>query len=409
MTPESLFTAALALEEGWKVERCEFAGDPKRLMLGLDFDRGRKFGCPQCGELCGVHDSTEKEWRHLDFFQYECLLQAKVPRVGCPEHGVLQVKVPWARSGSGFTLLFEALTMLLAREMPMSAVAETLDERDTRLWRVARHYVEAAHARESWSEVTRICVDETSARRGHRYVTNIIDADTHQLLLMVEGRSAQALAAFARELIAHGGAPQQIVLISMDMSEAYQKGARESFPWADIVFDRFHLMMMAGVACDQVRKMIARQGADLTGALWALRGNEWSRSDAQQAMRRNLTQLYPKLGRALGLRESLQDILAGEDEDALRWWCKSAKLSRLEPFHKLACSIQRHWSGIVAFLKTRVTNGAIEAINGLLQLAKRLARGYRSIRNFQVIAYLKAGKLHLQIPALRPTLSTHSI
>jgi len=252
MTPESLFTAALALEEGWKVERCEFAGDPQRLILKLDFDRGQRFACPQCGQLCGAHDSVSKEWRHLDFFQYECLLQARVPRVGCPEHGVLQAKVPWARSGSGFTILFEALTMLLAREMPMSAVADTLDEQDTRLWRVAQHYVEAAHAKESWLGVTRICVDETSSRRGHRYVTNIIDAD------------------------------------------------------------------------------------------------------------------------------------------------------------KLACSIQRHWNGIVAFLKTRVTNGAIEAINGLLQLAKRSARGYRSLRNFQVMAYLKAGQLDLQIPSLRPTLLTHS-
>lgn len=223
MTPESRFTAALALEEGWKVERCEFAGDPQRLILKLDFDRGQRFACSQCAQLCGAHDSLSKEWRHLDFFQYECLLQARVPRVGCPEHGFLQAKVPWARSGSGFTLLFEALTMLLAREMPMSAVADTLDEQDTRLWRVAQHYVEDAHAKESWLGVTRICGDETSSRRGHRYVTNIIDADTHQLLLMVEGRSAQALAAFAKELLAHGGAPEQIRLISMNMSEAYRK------------------------------------------------------------------------------------------------------------------------------------------------------------------------------------------
>ena len=386
------------------MERCEFAGDPKRLLLELDFARGERFACPQCGQRCGTHDSVSKEWRHLDFFQYECLLRARVPRVDCPEHGVLQAQVPWARSGSGFTLLFEALTMLLAREMSMSAVAQTLGEQDTRLWRVAQHYVESAHARESWSEVTRICVDETSSRRGYRYVTNIIDADTHQLLLMVEGRSAQALADFAKELPAHQACPEQIRLISMDMSEAYQKGARESFPWAEVVFDRFHLMMMAGQACDRVRKMIARQGADLSGVLWALRGNSWSRTEAQQAERRNLIRLHPKLGRALGLRETLQDILAGEDEESLRWWCKSAKLSRLEPFRKLACSIQRHWKGIVAFLKTRVTNGAIEAINGLLQLAKRLARGYRSLRNFQTMAYLKASQLDLQIPAFRPTL-----
>ena len=86
----------------------------------------------------------------------------------------------------------------------------------------------------------------------------------------------------------------------------------------------------------------------------------------------------------------LQDILADEDQEALRWWCKRAKLSRLQPFRELAGSLQQHWSGVVAFLKTRLTNGAIEAVNGLLQLAKRLARGFRSLRYFRIMAYLKA-------------------
>jgi len=93
---------------------------------------------------------------------------------------------------------------------------------------------------------------------------------------------------------------------------------------------------------------------------------------------------------------------------ALRWWCKRAKLSRLEPFRNLAQSIQKHWNGVVAFLKTRLTNGAIEAINGLLQLAKRLARGFRSLRYFRIMAYLKAAGLHLDLPSLKPSPVTHS-
>jgi transposase len=177
----------------------------RRLLLKLDFEEGKRFGCPQCGKLCPIHDTSTKRWRHLNFFHYECLLEARVPRSNCPEHGVLNVAVPWAREGSGFTLLFEALALLLCREMPMAAVADTLGEHDTRLWRVAAHYVEAAHAQNSWGQVRTISVDETSARRGHRYVSNVLDAQTHELLLMVEGRSAQALEAFAQALVAHGG------------------------------------------------------------------------------------------------------------------------------------------------------------------------------------------------------------
>jgi transposase len=316
---------------------------------------------------------------------------------------VLSVAVPWAREGSGFTLLFEALVMLLCREMPMAAVAEAIHEHDTRLWRVAAYYVEKAHSGASWAQVRRISVDETSARRGHRYVTNVLDARNHQLLLMVEGRSADALEAFATELAARGGSAEQIELISMDMSPAYQSGARRFFPKAEIVFDHFHLMQMAGEALDTVRKQLAGEGADLKGALWAIRGNEWTRSEDQRAQRSSLCNLYPKLGRAIGLRDMLQDILATEDEASLRWWCKRAKLSRLAPFRELAIGIQNHWNGVVAFLKTRLTNGAIEAVNGLLQLAKRLARGFRSLRYFRIMAYLKASGLHLNLPPLKPS------
>jgi transposase len=273
---------------------------------------------------------------------------------------------------------------------------------------VAAHYVEAAHANSSWAQVRGVSIDETSARRAHRYVTNVLDAETHDLLLMVEGRSPEALEAFAQALVAHGGKAEQIELISMDMSPAYQSGACRFFAQAEIVFDRFHLMQIAGQALDEVGKQLAREGADLKGSLWALRGNEWTRSHEQRQQRSTLCNPYPKLGRAIGLRDMLQDILADEDQEALRWWCKRAKLSRLEPFRELANSIRKHWSGVVAFLKTRLTNGAIEAVNGLLQLAKRLARGFRSLRYFPIMAYLKAAGLHLNLPSLKPSLASHS-
>jgi transposase len=165
------------------------------------------------------------------------------------------------------------------------------------------------------------------------------DAETHDLLLMIEGRSAQALEAFAQALVAHGGKAEQIELISMDMSPAYPSGASRFFPQAQIVFDRFHLRQMAGQVVDRVRRELARAGADLKGALWALRGNEWTRSREQRQQRSALCNRYPKLGRAIGLRDMLQDILADEDQGTLRWWYKREKLSRLEPFRELAASI----------------------------------------------------------------------
>jgi transposase len=200
----------------------------------------------------------------LNFFQYRCELVAKLPRTWCRTDGVHQVQVPWGREGSGFTLMMEALMMLLSAEMPVNAMADLLDEHDTRLWRVLMHYVEQAHAKSDWNAVRRIAVDETSARRGH------------------------PLGAFAKALGEHGGDPSQIEAIAMDMSPAYVKGATEHFPHARIVFDKFHLMVLAGQALDEVRRELQREGADLKGAMWSLRGNAWKLSEERQEQLKNL-------------------------------------------------------------------------------------------------------------------------
>jgi len=405
MDAKDLFTLALQLTPEWKVTDCQLDQEARRLTLRLDFKAGSKFCAPGADHqlLCPVHDTVEKTWRHLDFFQYQTELVARVPRVKTPAGKVLQVEVPWARPGSGFTLLFEAWSMLLCAEMPVQEAGRLLGEEDTRLWRMITHYVEAAQARRSWAHVRRLLIDETSSRRGHRYVTSVVDADKRELLFMTEDRDSGTVGAFVQELRAHGGVPEQIELVAMDMSPAYRKGARQHLPNARIVFDRFHVMQMAGKALDDVRKQLRGEGAELAGGLWALRGNSWTRSEEQTALRQKLCRQYPKLGRAMMLRETLQDVLAGEDPASLRWWVTRARRSRLEPFRKLAESVMEHWDGIVAFLETRVTNGVIEAINGLLQLAKRMARGFRSFRNFRIMALLKAGRLQLQLPSLLPT------
>src|SRR5258705_12443707 len=222
--------------------------------------------------------------------------------------------------------MMEALMLLISAEMPVNAMDDLLDEHDTRLWRVLMHYVEQAHAKSDWSAVRRIAVDETSARRGHRYVTNVLNAENSSLLLMVEGRSAEALGAFATALGDHGGDPSQIEAIAMDMSPAYVKGATEHFPQARSVFDKFHLMVLAGQALDEVRRELGRDvGSDLKGALCSLRGNAWNLSEEREEQRKNLCRQYPNPGRAMSLREALQAIYASPERQVaaaeLQCWC----------------------------------------------------------------------------------------
>ena len=404
MTPEELFSAALGLSQQWRVAQCRFEGEPKRLELRLEHVPGQHFECPKCKAMCGVHDTIERSWRHLNFFQYQCELFAKVPRTWCRTDGVHQVEVPWAREGSGFTLLLEALVMLLSAEMPVEGIADLLGETDTRLWRVLIYYVEQAQAKRDWSKVRRIAVDETSARRGHRYVTNVLDCDGRGLLLMVEGRSAQALGSFAQALREHGGDPAQIQAIAMDMSPAFLKGAAEHFPQAQIVFDKFHVMQLAGQALDSVRRQLQQDGAQLKGALWSLRGNAWNLSLQRQKQRQALCSQYTKLGRAMTLRDTLQTIYASPDqltaESQLHWWCAWASRSRLEPFRSLAKTVRQHWQGILAYFHTGLTSAAIEAVNGIIQLAKRIARGFRNFAYFRAAAYLRAARLQFDLPVI---------
>ncbi|WP_018291669.1 transposase [Verrucomicrobium sp. 3C] len=125
-----------------------------------------------------------------------------------------------------------------------------------------------------------------------------------------------------------------------------------------------------------------------------------AKSDGQKSLRASLCATYPRLGRAIGLREALQEILAQEDPQELRWWLQWADCSRLTPYRRLSKTIKEHMDGVLAFLQSRVTNGLIEEKGGLIQLAKRMARGFRSFRCLRIAASLKAGKLTLDLPAV---------
>lgn len=109
-------------------------------------------------------------------------------------------------------------------------------------------------------------------------------------------------------MLRHGAHPDQITALIMDMSTGFIAGAQKYFPGAKVIFDHFHIMQMAGVALEEVRKALAAAGADLKGGIRAIRGNEWTRSEKQLEDRRRFIRDYPKLGRALGLRDSLQSF-----------------------------------------------------------------------------------------------------
>lgn len=406
MNPESLFAAALGIAPPWKVVEVRFSKENQRLDIRIDFDRGAQFPCPTCGALAPAHDTAEKSWRHLNFFQYEAYLSARVPRVSCPNQdcGIKQVAVPWARAGSGFTLLFEALVMALAREMPVKAIASLLNEHDTRLWRIIRAYIEEARAACDFSEVTHLGVDETASSRGHEYVSLFFDMGKNRRLLFgTSGKDHETVERFVADFIAHGGDPAGITDASLDMSKAFIKGIRKNLPNATLTFDQFHLIKLMNDALAKIRAEEARRFPELLkNTRYILLKNEDKLTPEEEQRLLELDRFRLKSVKAYERKMELQHVYFAqsrkEAESLLKGWYRRAIRSRIDGVKKVAKTVKEHWDGILRYFDSRLTNGYVEGINSLVQAAKARARGYRNPDNLIAMAYLIAGKLQFTSP-----------
>ena len=412
---EKLFTQALGLSAPWAVTSLDFRPAEGSIEFQVECQATR-LPCPACGAAeQPIRDRIERRWQHLHFFQFRAFIQARLPRVACAHCGkTAQVEPPWSRPGSGFTLLLEAFVIALCQAMPAAHVARLLGVSDDRVWRVLRHHVAVARAQEDHAGVTRVSVDETSSRRGHRYITLFHDSDERRLLFATPGRDAKTFASFADDLKAHGGDAAALTDVSMDMSGAYQAGAATVCPQATISFDPFHVVALASRALDQVRRAEVKHVPDLKGARWATlkAAPDWTREQIDTMHWLQRTPL--KTARAWRLKEALRAIYrdrpdAACAEQRLRRWIGWARRSRLTPFKTLAATLRTHLSGIVAHFRSGLSNSFAEAMNAAIQAAKARAKGYATTDNMIAIAYLLCAKLrHLpRNPWLPPSPATH--
>ncbi len=351
-----------------------------------------------------THDTEFKDWRHLNFFQHETYLHARVPRAGCSDCGPHVVDLPWARLGSGFTLLFEAFIMTLAKQMPVNAIARLVGEHDTRLWRILKHYVDEARKHLDMSEVHRAGVDETSRKKHHQYVSVVMDLDQSSVLYATEGKGAEVIESFAQDLEAHGGDRSNIEEVCCDMSPAFISGVKQYLPEAQLTFDKFHVLKVINEAVDKVRIEEQRQQPELlkkSKYIWLKNPDNLNDHQKERLASLRLKDLNLKTARAYHIRLNFQDFWKQsplEAESFLKRWYFWATHSRLEPIKQAAYTIKRHWDGVLRWATSRINNGILEGINSLIQAAKARARGYRSARNFITMIYIIAGKLEFDLP-----------
>lgn len=395
MDMKNIFNLALGINDPWHIVDVRFDVMAKRLDIDLDFTKGSKFEVAGIGSFV-AYDTVQKSWRHLNFFEHECYLNARVPRVKDGEGKLHTVMPTWSGLSNGFTLLFEALILQLAIHTPIRNIAELLKVSDRKIWGMLDKYVEKTVKLNDYSDVSIIGMDETSIARGHDYLTLFVDLKNRRTIHISEGRSSNVVKQFKEDLEQHNGKAENITALSCDMSPSFIRGVKDHLPNAEITFDKFHVLKIINEAVDKVRRQESKEQPVLKGLRYLFLKNDSNLSARQKQQKSEIAYLGLKTWRAMLIRECYQDIYKSVDEDEfarlLKKWYFWATHSRLEPIKAVAKTIKRHWYGIQNWKKSQINNGILEGLNSILQAAKRKARGYK-FKHFKTIAFLITGKL----------------
>jgi len=401
MNNRLLFEIALHVEKPWYIKNINFNEEEKRLDIYIDFKKGSAFFYEDTekkikGEF-KAYDTTDKAWRHLNFFQYECYLHARVPRIQLIDNSVKLITTPWEGKSKGFTLLFEALILQLVSNMTVFKVSKIINVSDDKLWRMLDKYIDISLLKRNLEDVKAIGIDETSRKKGHNYITLFVDLEKRKSIFITEGKNSKTVAKFKEDFEKHKGDVKRIKNVSCDMSPAFIKGVKENLPNADITFDKFHIIKIINEAVDKVRRSEIKIESILKTNRYVLLKNRENLTikEREKLEKLLLSKLNLKTLRAYHIRETFQEIYKADTKEEflllLKKWYFWATHSRLEPIKKAAYTIKKHWDGVVKWKESLINNGILEGLNSVIQAAKSKARGYKTIKNLKIIAYLLTG------------------
>jgi transposase len=410
MKDTQLYSQILGIAKPWKVSDVKVSLESDEVEVTVTHGTG-KLTCPKCGKRCPGYDKRRKKWRHLDTCQLKTLLVADVPRVECPDHGVVLVDVPWAEPGSGFTALFEALVIDWLKAASTSAVARRLKLSWNAVDGIMQRAVKRGLERRKQTKVKRLSVDETSFKKGHDYVTVVTDQEAGVVLHVAEDRNTDSLKGFYDQLSSDQLA--SIESVCMDMWPAYIKATRDAVEGSErkIAFDRFHVAQYLGQAVDKVRRQehrqLLRQGDDrMKGSKyhWLRRpvNMSWHQRQTFSALKRSSL----KTARAWSIKECAASLWCYQS----RTWAQKAwrrlinwmGRSRLKPMQDVGKTLRKHLWGILNAVILGVNNSYAESMNSRIKTVKTRARGFRNKERFKDAIYFHLGGLQLYPKGISP-------
>lgn len=405
MQSEQLYAQILGVQAPWRVTHVDLDMSKQQVEVHVELDPSEPAVCPECGAACPRHDTKPRSWRHLDTCQMRTILTAEVPRASCEQHGVRQMKTPWAEPNSRFTLLFEALVIDWLKVAPTSKVAERLGLGWSVVDGIMQRAVERGLAAKPRQLPRRLGVDETSFRKRHEYVTVVHDLDSGDVVHVADGRGKQALQAFFVQFSSKELA--DIEVVAMDMHAPYIAAVRDAVPggMSKIVFDKFHVAALWSKGVDLVRreehrKLRAEGDHRLTGSKYLWLRNPTQMTEETWEEFEALRESNLRTARAWAIKETAMAVWGGHlHEDALREDWKRvlnwAMRSKLEPIKRVARTIRQHFEGVMQAQLHDVTNASSESINSLIQRAKYMARGFRNRARFRTAILFFRGGLNL--------------
>lgn len=359
--------------------------------------------CSRCKARCPGYDVAEepRQWRTLDVGTTKCYLRAWAPRVECVEHGVVVADVPWARPGAKHTYLFEDTCAWLTAHAAMSVVAMFLRV----AWRtiaaiVGRVVADGRDTNDLLAGLCRIGIDEIAYRKGHRYLTCVIDHTTGRLVWAAQGRNKDTLGRFFDELGAERAAA--LTHVSCDGAEWIHTVVTERAPAAVICLDPFHVVMWSMKALDKVRvRTTAAAGTRDRHAMWAVRKNPADLSGDQRTSLATIQSANKTLYRAYLLKEQLREVFRVKGDDGrklLAGWLSWAKHSHIPEFVKVAATIDRYRHLILNTLDHGLSNARSETTNTHLRALTKRSYGFHSPDALIGMAMLTRGGLCPPLP-----------
>jgi len=284
--------------------------------------------------------------------------------------------------------------------MPVNKAAKIMSVYPNRLWTVFNYWISRAHNADEIEELIQVGFDETSSKKGHNYVTTMVDLNQRRVLYATEGKGSECIKNSVEYLDEKQVNSDAIEHVCIDMSPAFISGCNTYLPNANITFDKFHVVKEVNKAMDELRKLERRGNQLLKGHKYTLLKSKLTPKLKEE--RDLILEYYPRLGQGYRLKElftEFWDIKDREEAEAyLAFWCDMVEESKIQPFVKVVKTIKAHWSGIINYIKSKINNGILEGINSKIQLAKKRARGYRNMNNFINMIYFICGKLKFDYP-----------